>query len=100
VITITEVIEQCAKMVEPTDAHRNNPYDYISGREAVEVLELLANNIRALAAQYEGCIVADGEPVAEVKRYQQWACDVVLVDAGTHEELAGKLLYLAKEPKP
>jgi hypothetical protein len=60
-ITIAEVIEQCALEVEPSEDHQNNPKYYIGGEETMELLAALAADIRALAAQYEGCIVADGE---------------------------------------
>ena len=49
-ITIAEVIEQCALRGGATA---------MGGAGWVEVAE----TIRALAAQYEGCIVAEGKPV-------------------------------------
>ena len=71
-ITISEVIEQCALEVEPSEDHRNNPNDYIGGEETMELLATLAAAIRALAAQYEGCIVAEREAVAWQYRDDPW----------------------------
>jgi len=51
-ITISEVIEACAQAAESTTIRQGMSID-----EAKEFGEA----IRALAAQYEGCIVADGE---------------------------------------
>lgn len=65
-ITIAEVIEQCAKL-----ADEFHPPGKIS----------VGHAIRALAAQYEGCIVAEGERV--------------MVMVGLREDLP---LYRAKEP--
>jgi hypothetical protein len=53
-ITIAEVIEQCAQTVEGFDGCDPK---YIAAR------------IRALAAQYEGCIVAEGHAVASMWQY-------------------------------
>jgi hypothetical protein len=53
-ITIAEVIEQCAQACEGFDACDPS---------------YIAIHIRALAEQYEGCIVADGE----VERYKSVA---------------------------
>jgi hypothetical protein len=61
-ITIAEVIEQCAQAVE--DLSRQFE------REGVEPLypgDAYAEAIRALAAQYKGCIVAEGAPVGAVR---------------------------------
>lgn len=46
-ITIAEVIEQCAQVCEGYDTCHP---------------KYIAEAIRALAAQYEGCIVADSDP--------------------------------------
>ena len=48
-ITIAEVIEQCAQMVDTFDTCDPK---YISAA------------VRTMAAQYEGCIVAEGEAIA------------------------------------
>ena len=71
-ITLAEVIEQCAKECEEIDA---NPH--VALHHAV----VCAAAIRALAAKYEGCIVAEGERV--------------MVMVGLREDLP---LYRAKEP--
>jgi hypothetical protein len=57
-ITIAEVIEQCAHFA---DAQR---IDAIRNRDFAEatLCKEIANDIRDLAAKYEGCIVAEGEP--------------------------------------
>jgi hypothetical protein len=57
-ITIAEVIEQCAALCEST-------YEgaFEGTRPCFDTPTECAAAIRALAAQYEGCIVAEGEPV-------------------------------------
>jgi hypothetical protein len=60
VITIAEVIEQCERVAD--DAAKGEVRDiYDSGWNAATLH--IAARIRALAAQYEGCIVAEGETV-------------------------------------
>jgi hypothetical protein len=63
-ITIAEVIEQCAHFA---DAQR---IDAIRNRDFAEatLCKEIANDIRALAAKYEGCIVAEGEPYCYMER--------------------------------
>jgi hypothetical protein len=56
-ITIAEVIEQCARIVDQNaDACETKSHAQI-------VLQSNATAIRALAEQYEGCIVAEGTPL-------------------------------------
>jgi len=57
-ITIEEVIEQCAEEFIS---------DYRAGCDC-DNCQAEAERIRALAAQYEGCIVADGEPYCYMER--------------------------------
>lgn len=68
-ITIKDVIEQCARVCAEAEAelwrtHKksNRSGQYIEG--AADQAEELATAIRALSAQYEGCIVAQGEAQA------------------------------------
>ena len=78
-ISIAEVIEQCAQLAEGWD----------SGAP-------IAKDIRALAAQYEGCIVAEGEAVGVYtgKDYE-YGYDII----NMHDEVPTKTpLYRAKEP--
>jgi len=92
-ITIAEVIEQCAKECEEIDA---NP------RVALHHAVVCAAAIRALAAQYEGCIVAEGE--ADAYRWVDHSgfCGSPLTRyadvAPGHLETAAVPLYCAKEP--
>lgn len=55
-ITIAEVIEQYAREAERCDGSMHGVLDRF-------MAVLIAGKIRALAAQYEGCIVAGGAPV-------------------------------------
>jgi len=55
-ITISEVIEEAAREIEGLC----DPLDSETARCAAA--------IRALAAQYEGCIVAEGEPYCYMER--------------------------------
>jgi hypothetical protein len=70
-ISISEVIEQCAKVCADSESGLWSEYEnggngrgrasqYIEG--AADVAGALAAAIRALKAQYEGCIVAEGDP--------------------------------------
>ena len=84
-ITIEQVIEQCAQAYE-AEAHtwKAWPQAGAAGRQG-------ATAIRALAAQYEGCIVAEGRP-------HLWIDHV----AGTHHPFPNKgwtPLYRAREAK-
>jgi hypothetical protein len=54
-ITIAEVIEQCAQEAERCDGSMHGVLDRF-------MAVLIAGKIRALAEQYEGCIVAEGAP--------------------------------------
>lgn len=83
-ISIREVIEQCALKVAPSAEHRARPTDYIGGEETMDLLSALAGEIRALAAQYEGCIVAAGDAVTHA--HDGDSLDVIP-------------LYRAKDPK-
>ena len=51
-ITIAEVIEQCRRIVKA---------ECVGFANDDEQLDRIADDIRALAAQYEGCIVAEGD---------------------------------------
>lgn len=55
-ITIAEVIEQCAQAVYNLDMQLK-----AECVEPVYYADTFMDAIRALAAQYEGCIVAEGE---------------------------------------
>jgi 3'-phosphoadenosine 5'-phosphosulfate (PAPS) 3'-phosphatase len=84
-ISIAEVIEEAAQLAEGWD----------SGAP-------IAKDIRALAAQYEGCIVAEGE--ADAYRWVDHSgfCGSPLTRyadvAPGHLETAAVPLYRAKEP--
>jgi hypothetical protein len=58
-ITIAEVIEQCAQEVRA---------ECIGFADDDMQLNRIIVSIRALAAKYEGCIVAEGEPVGHACR--------------------------------
>jgi len=78
-ITLAEVIEQCAKACDKR-AKRDFPWASENSdryHAQADWAEQCAKDIRALAAQYENCIVADGSPAARTM---------------------GVLLYCAKEP--
>jgi len=60
-ITIAEVIEQCARVAIKAGDTAADMYGV--GAECITTAELAAEAIRALAAKYEGCIVAEGKPV-------------------------------------
>ena len=80
-ITIEQVIEQCADLVDNADTPDCG--GWTAGG--------IADQIRALAAQYEGCIVAEGRP-------HLWIDHV----AGTHHPFPNKgwtPLYRAREAK-
>ena len=57
-ITIAEVIEQCALAAERNDGGRYGTDDM----ERIRHNKKAGERVRALAAQYEGCIVAEGSP--------------------------------------
>ena len=40
--------ERAARLVEPTEDHRREPWHYIGGEEVVEMLDGIADKIRAL----------------------------------------------------
>lgn len=70
-ITIEEVIEQCAQECE------GEAVDWLATGESVDeayntALLHAARAIRALKQQYEGCIVAEGDPAAhQVSHYDR-----------------------------
>jgi hypothetical protein len=95
-ITIAEVIEQCAHFA---DAQR---IDAIRNRDFAEatLCKEIANDIRDLAAKYEGCIVAEGE--ASAHRWLVRHNDVDGWVVGHNEPppyaIEQQPLYRAKEP--
>jgi len=77
-ITVAEVIEQCAQIIDQQDVDPSFKHR-------------MSSHIRALAAQYEGCIVAEGDPDC-------W----ISTDTGEPHWSDGANrfpLYRAKEPK-
>ena len=87
IITIEQVIEQCARECDQADKS-THPAD-------------LADAIRALAAQYEGCIVAEGS--AAIMLFQDEDGVNQIIGADSHpsivEMLEAKPLYRAREAK-
>jgi len=84
--TISEVIEACAQAAESTAIRQGMSID-----EAKEFGEA----IRALAAQYEGCIVAESAPEAWMSPGREIFAPV------RHDTVFGShtiALYRAKEP--
>ncbi len=84
-ITISEVIEQCAQIIDQQDVDPSFKHR-------------MSSHIRALAAQYAGCIVAEGESLGDASLFRGHLvnCDI---DADKLP-LNGKSvpLYRAKEP--
>jgi hypothetical protein len=78
VITISEVIEQCARECDKR-AKRDFPWASENSdryHAQADWAEQCAKDIRTLKAKYEGCIVAEGMP--EVYCYQLLAEDQVV----------------------
>lgn len=91
-IKVSEVIEACAQIVE-------DKVRMVDGAEAAEA-------IRALAAKYEGCIVAEGKPGAYTildKLTLPKETEISLSEDGYVPQLIPRYevtpLYRAKEPK-
>ncbi len=100
-ITIEQVIEQCARIVDPSAEHRQNPGDYIGEEEGMRMLDDLASEIRTLAKQYEGCIVAEGERVGDYSGLDTDDCtySVYCISIERDEPPLGTPLYRAREAK-
>jgi magnesium-transporting ATPase (P-type) len=83
-ITISEVIEEVAREIEGL-------YDPLDSETA-----RCAAAIRALAAQYDGCIVAEGEAVGVYTgKDHEYGYNII----NMHDEVPTKTpLYRAKEP--
>jgi hypothetical protein len=79
-IHISEVLEEAAQMAEGWD----------SGAP-------IAKDIRALAAKYENCIVAEGEPVGHACRAGGGWVDCSIKPAPLPADGSHLQLYLAKE---
>jgi hypothetical protein len=88
-ITIAEVIEQCAQIIDQQDVDPSFKHR-------------MSSHIRALAAQYEGCIVAEGENDAWLMTDATKAGRVTFVrPSDEHRRLFAQInpLYRAKESK-
>ncbi len=101
-ITIAELIEEAARVAQSFGANRpivsRNPSERVIGRWEGEqtASEGIAEAIRALKAQYAGCIVAEGEAVGV---YTGKDCEYGYDIMNMHDEVPTKTpLYRAKEP--
>ena len=104
-IKVSEVIEACARAAE------SEAVDAYATRQAVDdaynmALQHAAEAIRALAAKYEGCIVAEGTPGAYTildKLTLPKETEISLSEDGYVPQLIPRYevtpLYRAKEPK-
>jgi len=94
-ITIAEVIETCAKLCEST-------YEgaFEGTRPCFDTPTECAAAIRALAAQYEGCIVAEGEPTVLMFKDEDGRDTIMAADSHPYfvDVVQATPLYRAKEP--
>jgi hypothetical protein len=95
-IPISEVLEEAARECDKLyDDLLQSPGEFSDGQR-VAALQI-ADEIRALAAKYENCIVAEGEPVGHACRAGGGWVDCSIKPAPLPADGSHLQLYLAKE---
>jgi hypothetical protein len=96
-IPISEVIEACARVCD-------EQYPYSVFHTDQRAAKNCAEAIRALAAKYDGCIVAEGEPVCKTHTHMtggnagiSWSAASIDDTCGLPLMRDGTPLYRAKE---